>query len=120
MLKLLAKPLTREQIQNLVQAKVDWIVHTCNPRQVILFGSAARNEMTEASDIDLIVIVDDNENTRAMHHLLAKTRPKDSWAQDLILVTQSEFVKKVQKGGGACWIANSEGITVYQRKTNEP
>jgi predicted nucleotidyltransferase len=38
---------------------VSLIVSIAKPRKVILFGSQARQDATEASDIDLMILVDD-------------------------------------------------------------
>jgi predicted nucleotidyltransferase len=39
---------------------LDPVVRYCKPQRVILFGSRARGEATRDSDIDLLVIVDDD------------------------------------------------------------
>jgi uncharacterized protein len=45
---------------------VNRLVQRLHPEQVILFGSHAYGEPTEDSDIDLLVIVSDSDETR--HH----------------------------------------------------
>ena len=46
-------------------AAVNTVAERYDPDQIILFGSAARGEMTEDSDIDLLVI-NDHEHPEAM------------------------------------------------------
>ena len=48
--------ITRKQIEQVVNA----IVTGCHPQKVILFGSYAHGVPTHESDIDLLVIKDDN------------------------------------------------------------
>src|SRR6266436_2807809 len=48
----MAKPLTREHLQEIVAA----ILSVSRPAAVILFGSYARNQVHEFSDVDLLVI----------------------------------------------------------------
>ena len=43
---------------NYLQALVDSIVETADPERIILFGSAARDQMQDDSDIDLLVVKD--------------------------------------------------------------
>ncbi|NBC28661.1 MAG: hypothetical protein GVY29_01555 [Spirochaetes bacterium] len=45
-----------EEREEIVRRKKDWILSACRPREIWLFGSAARGELTEASDIDLAVL----------------------------------------------------------------
>jgi uncharacterized protein len=40
------------------------IVETVHPLRVLLFGSAARGDMTEGSDIDLLVVMPDGVHRR--------------------------------------------------------
>jgi len=51
---------SNEQLEALIKR----IVSTQNPLRVVLYGSAARGEMTEGSDIDIMVIVLDGLNRR--------------------------------------------------------
>lgn len=86
------------------------------PLKIILFGSASRNEMTDGSDVDLIVIYPNGENLRDIQLNLAKNRDKDDWPHDLILKTVAEFDLSVSKGGGACWLASREGRILYDKE----
>ena len=83
------------------------------PLRIILFGSAANGEMTEASDVDLIVIYANNTDLKETQKNIAKTRPKDDWPHDLLLYTEEAFKKSVQKGGGVCWLAEREGNIIF-------
>jgi hypothetical protein len=95
---------------------LDRIVRYFNPRRVILFGSRARGEDTPYSDIDLMVILDDDappehltlragwESRRGYHH-----------ATDVIPVRNSVYERKARIVGTLAYEASLDGISVYER-----
>ena len=115
---LTARRLLPAEIQSLVQAKKDWILGACAPSRVILFGSAARMEMTEASDIDLILIFDTEDQQNCAKTKLWKSRPSNDWPADLIFHTPDTFRLSCEKGGGASWLANREGIVLFEKESS--
>lgn len=116
-MRLSAKPLTKEETNEIVQSKLDWILAAVSPIRVILFGSAARGEMTNQSDVDLILLFNEDADLRKMNETLFLMRPKtDLWPQDVILETETTYQMKVARGGGACWIASQEGKIIFERK----
>jgi predicted nucleotidyltransferase len=48
---------------------VDEIVHHANPRQVVLFGSVARGHSGPDSDIDVLVVLDDQGDRPRWRHM---------------------------------------------------
>lgn len=113
--KLGAKKLTSEQIEEIVAAKLRWILGCCEPEFIYLFGSAACEEMTTASDIDLIVVFSDESLKKKVQKDLFKARPSDDWPHDLLLYSLAEFEASCKKGGGVCWLAQREGKLIYQK-----
>ena len=113
---LTARALSPEEIAALVQKKKDWILGACSPECIILFGSAARGEMTEASDIDLIIIFSDVADQKCAREQLWKARPADDWPADIIFHTTNSFRDSCNKGGGASWLASREGIVLFRRE----
>lgn len=113
-MKLTAKPLDPEDMQKIIQSKLDWITANSQPQKVILFGSAARESMTEASDVDLIIIYSNREELKQAKEQLFKSRPVNDWPHDILFYTSEDFLKSVAKGGGACWLANKEGKTLFE------
>ncbi|MBM4251547.1 MAG: nucleotidyltransferase domain-containing protein [Deltaproteobacteria bacterium] len=118
MFKLFAKPLSRADQDAIVSAKLVWILSQVNPTRVILFGSAASYQMTDASDIDLILTFASIEERDSSRVMLFKSRPKDDWPHDLLLLTEEEFAQSVAKGGGAAYLASQEGRVLYQSGGN--
>lgn len=116
MFRLLAKPLTRAEQEQIISEKLAWILRACQPTKILLFGSAARFEMSEASDIDLALIFPNGHDLRAAKNSVFKARPKDDWPHDLLFYTENEFAESVAKGGGAAFLAAEEGVILFNQK----
>ena len=84
----------------MVKSKLGWILDGCHPTRVFLFGSAARNELTDHSDIDFAVIFDSENDLRAARKsIFSRPRP-DDWPQDillLIVVQSTHFHNQMRK-----------------------
>ncbi|MFW7378236.1 MAG: nucleotidyltransferase domain-containing protein [Oligoflexus sp.] len=113
MLKLTARPLDKNEQESIIHEKLSWILANCSPKKVILFGSAARREMTEASDIDMIIIFSNEQDLKAEQNRLNRSRKPTDWPQDLIFYSASDFQRSVATGGGAAWLANKEGQIIF-------
>lgn len=86
------------------------------PRRVVLFGSAARGEAGPDSDIDLLVILDDDA-PREKLTLAAGYAARQSYrhAADVIPCRESVFRRKSMIAGSLAYQAASEGVVVYER-----
>lgn len=103
------------EVDALVQSKLHWILEGCNPTRVFLFGSAARNEFTDHSDIDFAVLFNTEKDLReARNTLFARPRP-DDWPQDILLFVEMEYERK-KKIGGVCMIIEEEGKLLYPKE----
>ena len=84
-----------------------------NPEKIILFGSLARGDWDEVSDIDLIVIYHtDKAFLERMKELYVSWNiPK---AVDILAYTPSEFQKMMDE---SCFVADvvKEGEVLYER-----
>jgi predicted nucleotidyltransferase len=92
------------------------VVAYFKPRRVILFGSAARGESGPDSDVDLLVILDDDAPPE-QRTLRAGDRARRSFrrAADVIPVRESTFQVKSRIAGTLSHAARTEGIVVYER-----
>jgi len=69
------------------------------PRKVILFGSYARGNPTEDSDLDVLVVLDSDERSKTFDEFIKRGRPvsvavreiRKKVAMDLIVYTLAEF-----------------------------
>ena len=82
--------------------------------RVILFGSGARGELTEISDIDVCVVVKDGFDLKLVKSLLVRAprEEDDEVVYDVLVFSNASFLTKVQIGG-VCQIAEEEGVILY-------
>jgi predicted nucleotidyltransferase len=97
-------------------ALLDPVVAYFNPRRVIVFGSVARGEAGPDSDIDLLVIVDDDTPAEKVT-LKAGHESRRSYHEpaDVIPVREETFRRKSRIAGTLPRAATLEGIVVYER-----
>lgn len=86
-----------------------------DPERIILFGSCARRDANEYSDIDIIVVKETEDRfldrLRRVYQLI-----KPSFAMDVLVYTPEEL-KEMQRGGNHfVEEALSEGIVIYERR----
>lgn len=95
---------------------LDPVVAYFAPQRVILFGSAARGDAGPDSDIDLLVVVDD-ETPPERATLAAGCAARRSYrrAADVIPIHRSVFERKRRIVGSLATTADTEGIVVYER-----
>jgi predicted nucleotidyltransferase len=92
------------------------VVEYFNPRRVILFGSAARGEAGTDSDLDLLVIVDDDTPSEKLT-LAAGYEARRGFrrAVDVIPCRERTFRAKAKVAGTLAFDAARDGIVVYER-----
>jgi len=101
----------------IVARKLQWILAGCDPLEVWLFGSAATDEMTEASDVDLILLFHDAAAIRVAQRALARTPRPDDWPQDILWYRRSDFYQQSTLGG-VPMIAVEDGRRIYLRENS--
>ena len=95
---------------------LDPVVAYFRPRRVILFGSRARGDSGPDSDIDLLVVVDDDTPPEKVT-LQAGYEARRSYNEpaDVIPVREATFRRKSLIAGTLARAATLEGIVVYER-----
>jgi hypothetical protein len=95
---------------------LDSVVAFFQPQRVILFGSRARGDGGADSDIDLLVVVDDDTPAEKVT-LQAGYESRRSYrkAADVIPVRDSVFRKKRNIVGTLSFDAARDGVVVYER-----
>jgi uncharacterized protein len=95
---------------------LDPVVAYFRPRRVILFGSVARGEARPDSDIDLLVVLDDDAPQEKLtiaagrESRMAYRQPAD------VIPCREEFYRRMTKIVGTLpYAARTEGIVVYER-----
>jgi len=100
---------------------LDSVVAYFQPRRVILFGSRARGEAGPDSDIDLLVIVDDDTPAEKVTLQAGyESRRAYRLAADVIPVRESVFQKKRNIVGTLSFDASSVGVVVYEPSDPAP
>jgi predicted nucleotidyltransferase len=65
------------------------LVAAVQPTRIILFGSAARGEMHEDSDLDVLVVVPDDRPHRATWNQAYKSLSRLGYPKDILVVSES-------------------------------
>ena len=87
-------------------------VQASRPERIYVFGSAARGEMNEASDVDLAVVFQTEAEDKAARKAILCRPRDDEWPQDILFFTADEFDRKALVGG-VCMIIAQEGRLLY-------
>jgi len=92
------------------------VVAYFHPRRIILFGSQARGDAGADSDIDLLVILDDDTPADKLT-LKAGFESRRGYrrATDVIPCRESVFQRKRDITGTLSYAASHEGVVVYER-----
>jgi uncharacterized protein len=112
-----------EVVRNRVNASLvpsdllDPVVAYFQPRRIIVFGSAARGDAGPDSDIDLLVVLDDDAPPEKLT-LKAGYEARRSYRQpaDVIPCREDTFRRKSRIVGTLAYAASHEGIVVYERQ----
>lgn len=102
--------------ETMLRRVVESIVENADPERVILFGSAARGEMHQDSDVDLLVVQAGCKNGLERAGKLCGALPEDRRSVDIVLMSPEEFELN---RGRPCFVveqALAEGRTVYERR----
>ncbi len=107
---------TRHITPELLTYVVEKIVRHIAPRQIILFGSRARQEEMEYSDLDLLVIQDSGQPNRKIRRQIEYLLWGRRFGVDLI-VRRPEEVDRNRVDGNPFYTRHilSEGQVLYER-----
>ena len=96
-----------------LDAIVRRVVEVARPERIILFGSAARGDMTRHSDVDLLVIANVEDRLGAMGRIHRRLRGEHA-AVDVVVVTPAEVVRYRNSHASIIKPAMQEGRIVYE------
>lgn len=100
-----------------IQQAARKIVSVANsPLKIILFGSYARGEANEGSDLDLIVVERDIPDPVSEYLKLHGAASGMGVGIDILLMTESEFEKKRDWWSTPVYWAAREGKVLYESK----
>ena len=103
--KILIEPLLAEMVRRVVQV--------AHPNQVILFGSAARNEMSHNSDVDLLVVVENTAHRRRLAQAIYRSLVGVGFAADIVVITTQDLERYRENPYTVIRPALEEGRVIY-------
>ena len=101
-----------------LRAAIEAIVSRLEPDQIILFGSAARGEMTDDSDLDLLVIKNGQSDADELH--IGRSCGRNGLEMDVIVTSSATAEASRPYAGNVKGHALETGRTVYAKKDFEP
>jgi predicted nucleotidyltransferase len=111
-LAFLKKKKPQDEADKEIKKVRDTILRALNPEILILFGSYARGEMTDQSDIDILIVMSDPSEISSARKSLAKVRPINDVPLDVIWMSSEDFHAK-KSVGGVAMVASEEGYQLY-------
>ena len=104
--------LSESAIRNAVERIVS-VAH--DPRKVLLFGSYARAEAREDSDLDLLVVEREIDDYTVEYSRLREAIGSVGVGVDLLLYSEVEFEKRRHWWSTPVYWADREGKILYER-----
>jgi predicted nucleotidyltransferase len=96
------------------QRILDRIIRRYRPKKIIVFGSFARGDVHQGSDLDLIIIKNTQESfLKRMDRVLDLCNGEI--AVEPLIYTEAEFGKMLEQGNDFLETVMSEGKVIYER-----
>ncbi len=102
-------------IDDTLNVMIERIVSGFQPERIILFGSYARGEANEQSDIDLLVVMPDGTDRRKTAIAMLSALGGLGVAKDVIVTTPDEIARRGDLIGTVLRPALREGRVLYER-----
>lgn len=99
-----------------IQQAVERLVKAANPSKVILFGSYARGDATEESDLDLMVIEQEVQNAGEEMIRLHRAVGNVGVGVDVLVYSDHEASRRSQVPGTVLYWAFKEGKVLYDAR----
>ena len=100
--------------EDMLKGIVGEIVRLARPDRVILFGSAATGGMTDDSDLDLLVIEPQVNDTRREGLRLRAALAGTALPIDLVVMSTERFEETKNLIGGIAYPAHKYGKVLYE------
>ncbi|HET89365.1 MAG TPA: nucleotidyltransferase domain-containing protein [Chloroflexi bacterium] len=107
---------TKQVTPELISYIVEKIANSVAPQRIILFGSRAREESTQMSDLDLFIVQDSKMSNREMRRKIEHLLGGRQFGVDL-LVRRPEEVERNVDDGNPFYTRHilEEGRVLYER-----
>ena len=91
------------------------IAEQFNPNYIILFGSQARGDTNESSDVDLMVVLNRIPNKHRITVEILDSLRDIRISKDIIVVTPEEIEREGEVMGTITYEALQEGKIIYEK-----
>jgi predicted nucleotidyltransferase len=100
--------------ETLLNEVVRRVLTVARPDRIILFGSAATGQMTEDSDIDLLVVEPEPANTRDRSVRIRRALGDVQYPVDVMVMSSERFEETKNIIGGIAYPAQKYGRVLYE------
>jgi predicted nucleotidyltransferase len=100
--------------ETLLDEVVRRVLTVARPERIILFGSAATGQMTEDSDLDLLVVESEPANTRDRSVRIRRALGDVRYPVDVIVMSSARFEETKNLIGGIAYPARKYGRVLYE------
>lgn len=90
------------------------LIEKFNPAKVIIFGSQARMDADNKSDVDLLIITKINGSRRKLMVEMDRALTGLKYARDIVILSAVEFEKDKLIAGTIARYASREGRLIYE------
>ena len=101
--------------ETIISTMVDRIVGRFQPSRVVLFGSQARGDANEWSDVDLLVVMGNVPDKRRTAVEIRRSLGDLPVSKDIVVTTPDEIMSRGHVVGTVLHAALREGTVVYER-----
>ena len=113
--KIISNRISADDAERLISRCRELILQRIQPEAIYLFGSAARGELTTASDLDVAIILPSQDAIRNARKKLCGVSAALDWSLDVLYYTP-ELLESGAEAGGVCEIIVGEGRKIYDSK----
>ncbi len=92
---------------------VSIIVREFNPQKIVIFGSVARHEATDDSDLDMLIVMDTDAPYLSRSYPIRRLLYENDIPLDLMVLTPDEFESRSKKESGLVHHIVSTGVVAY-------
>jgi len=101
--------------QQALQSAILTLAESFQPEKIILFGSQARNDADQHSDVDLLIITEVHGSRRDLMVKMDRALRGSGFARDIVILTPEEFERDKDISGTVARPAWQEGKILYVR-----
>jgi predicted nucleotidyltransferase len=105
----------RREVRDLLPTIRRRLVSRFRPERIIVFGSHARGDATEASDLDLLVVVPEDTDIKSATRDMYEVLDDLPIAKDIVVATLADLERFGNLVGTILQPALREGVTIYER-----